>query len=485
MNEIILVVDDEIAIIEYLSKLLKMNGFQVERALSGEQALQIVCSKKIDLLITDMRMPGMDGLEVLRRVKTLDEDIEVVILTGHATLENAVQAMRDGGASDYLLKPLKKTEELISTINHSLERRRLRLENKRLFRKLQAVFEGIPEPLIMFGKDMTLKIMNKSAKEYYGVKEVSRVVGKKCYESIMGKTAPCDDCGIYDAISKEQSITFERKGFFDSAKSEKVNVYFLEDEDNEFNASIITRIFDVTEQKVIEEQMIRADRLASLGQLAGGIAHEIRNPLTGLSLFLEILADSPEFNINPKQSEIIKEIQDNARKIEDIVKRVLALAKPVSPSRRKIDIDIVIEETVKLWRNKLEKSNIRLNLKTEKPSRHIHGDPIEIQQVINNLISNAVEVMEDGGELSIKRYCGVSLFHKNRKVIILKISDTGPGVKSEDAKNIFNPFFTTKPTGTGLGLTISYKIIERHGGIILLNNESDVGATFIIEFPLS
>ncbi len=145
MNEKILIIDDEKDIVKFLSELLVREGFQVRNALRGDEAIDIFKAEPFDLVITDIRMPGMNGLEVMKQIKAMDEDTEVIILTGFATFDTAIKALRDEGASDYLLKPLESTDELFIALNRALEKRRLRIENKALFNELKQTKEDLED----------------------------------------------------------------------------------------------------------------------------------------------------------------------------------------------------------------------------------------------------------------------------------------------------------------------------------------------------
>ena len=246
---------------------------------------------------------------------------------------------------------------------------------------------------------------------------------------------------------------------------------------------MVIRVSDITEKIRMEEQLIQAGQLSFLGQLAGGIAHEIRNPLTGIRLFMDILADPRRFSISDQQREILDEIIENIVKIEGIIRRVLALARPRESIRKRISINDLINKTMAFWNSRINKARIRLTLEPDEGIPLVLGDDIEIQQVITNLVSNALEAMDKGGRLTIATGSGQSRFHPDRRVVTIVTSDTGPGVTEEQRRNAFNPFFTTKASGTGLGLAISHKIIERHGGVITLENRPEGGARFYIELP--
>ena len=508
MNDKILIIDDDTQILTMLDDILSREGYEVYRAEGGEQALKLFKARPVDLVITDMSMPGIGGLEVLKNIKGLDENIEVIILTGNATFENAVQALKENGAFNYLTKPLDKIEDLLITVNRALEKRKLRLENRVLIEELkkeveertriekqllasktnlQSVFDGISEPLIMLDRKMTVRVVNKPAKEYAQVSSYLDIIGQQCYSILVGRSTPCKGCNFHRAILSRDPMIFKRKGLKDPSRIEEVVIYPMQTMQNkiEDERNAIIRIRDITQEKKIEEQLIRADRLSSLGQLSGGIAHEIRNPLASISLFTDILCDEKKYDRTDQESEIFDDIKDNINRIENIIKRVLDFAKPPVTSSDQIDLNDLIQENAKLWSSKLRKSyiNLYLNLKNSLPP--VQGDIIGLQQVINNLILNALEAMGESGDIIIMTSQGASSLGDKTVSVFLRVSDTGPGIKVTNQEDIFNPFYTTKATGTGLGLSISHQIIKRQGGAFSFENNPDAGTTFTIELPIA
>jgi len=230
---------------------------------------------------------------------------------------------------------------------------------------------------------------------------------------------------------------------------------------------------------------MRADRLASLGQLSGGIAHEIRNPLASINLFTDILSDENKFDRSDQETELFVEIKDNINRVEKIIKRVLNFARPPVATSDDIDLNELTQEIVKFWSSKLRKLDIQLSLELTDGLPAVHGDVVGLQQVINNVVLNAIEALGEGGNIRISTSQAESLISENQNAVYLKVSDTGPGIPKHHQEDIFNPFFTTKPTGTGLGLSISHQIIKRQGGTFTLESDPDAGTTFIIELPAS
>ena len=242
---------------------------------------------------------------------------------------------------------------------------------------------------------------------------------------------------------------------------------------------------DITESRNMEKQLTRADRLSSMGVLAGGIAHEIRNPLHAMSLFLDVLTDEEKFSRTSQELDVFQEIKINIKRIDGIIRRVLDFSRQSASTSQKIEVGVLIEESLELWQSKMTKSGIKLGLSVEENLPEVLGDPIEIQQVLTNLVQNAVEAMEQNGALGIVAENGTLSFDKKRPAVIIKVQDSGPGIPLDQQKNIFNPFFTTKYTGTGLGLALSHRIISRHGGLISFESIPDEGTTFTVELPVA
>lgn len=231
------------------------------------------------------------------------------------------------------------------------------------------------------------------------------------------------------------------------------------------------------EIKKIHSQLFRSEKLASLGKLAAGVAHEINNPLTGIltnaSLMLEDLDQA-----DPRREDVEIIVKETIR-CREIVKRLLDFAKQTQPQKKLTNINNSIENIILLIRNQASFRNIQIEKNLDPDIPEIMVDPDQIQQVFINIIINAAEAMNKGGKLSIE-----TKLDKNSNYITIIFKDTGPGIPDELKEKIFDPFFTTKESGTGLGLSISHGIIEQHGGTIDLDSKANEGTTFIINLPI-
>ncbi|NIA29733.1 MAG: PAS domain-containing protein, partial [Actinobacteria bacterium] len=409
----------------------------------------------------------------LNKKKPYKIDHRIILPTGEERIVHE-QAEVEFNASGRAIR-------MIGTVQDITERKLSKEKLQKSQTMLQTVFDGISEPLIMLDRETKIQMLNDAARKYYGLLESKNYNGICCFTACNGLTKPCDGCDIPMIIKKHEMRSFEREGLMDSSRIEEITIFPLVKLGQD-NGSLI-RISDITKKRKIQEQLIRSDRLSSLGQLSGGIAHEIRNPLSSIKLFVDILGDTERFSRKTEEMEIIDDIRYNANKLEGIVRRVLDFAKPSVKSKAKMSINALIRDEIKLWSSKIRKLKIDVNLSLKKGLPPIWGDAVELRQVINNLVMNALDASEKGGALSISTSKKTSSFHKDRQVVVIKVKDTGSGIHPEDKKKIFDPFFTTKGDGTGLGLSISHQIIKRHGGIISCKSKPGEGATFTIELP--
>lgn len=232
-----------------------------------------------------------------------------------------------------------------------------------------------------------------------------------------------------------------------------------------------------SEVKKIHSQLYRSDKLASLGKLAAGVAHEINNPLTGILTNSSLLLEDIEPN-DPRREDVDIIVKETIR-CREIVKRLLDFARQTKPQKKLANVNTLIENIVLLVRNQTSFRNIVIKKQLNVGLPEILVDMDQIQQVFINIILNAAEAMTGGGSLAIE-----SALSTDGDFIHISFTDTGPGIHEANREKIFDPFFTTKESGTGLGLSISYGIIEQHGGTISVDSLVGVGTTFTIELPV-
>ncbi|NOX96785.1 MAG: HAMP domain-containing protein [Nitrospirae bacterium] len=241
--------------------------------------------------------------------------------------------------------------------------------------------------------------------------------------------------------------------------------------------SMITRLerANVELQRYYERQMQQAEKLATIGELASGIAHEIKNPLSGIGAAIQVLSE--EFNLRTTHREIVDEIMQQLERLNKTTRDLLSFARPAEPRFLAGDLNEIINKAGFFIRKRAEKQNvlIREDLKQDIP--HIFLDPEQMQQVFLNIMLNALQAMPKGGELHIKT-------SQKEDTVEVAFEDTGKGISPEQLRKIFNPFFTTRHRGTGLGLSICRKIVESHGGSIKVESEPGKGTIFTVILPV-
>lgn len=230
------------------------------------------------------------------------------------------------------------------------------------------------------------------------------------------------------------------------------------------------------------EQLIDAEKLASLGRMAAGVAHELNSPLTGILTFAHLVKERvPESNA--EMHEDLNIIIEQANRCSKIIKGLLGFSRKGSTERLTINLNDLIENSVSIVRAQTKFCDISINADLDKSLPPVVADPNQIQQVIFNLYSNAADAVGERGTISISTR---AIKADDRDYVEMEFSDTGPGIIPEHLTRIFEPFFTTKPVGkgTGLGLPVSYGIIKRHGGDILVKSKAGKGTTFLVRLPV-
>ena len=247
---------------------------------------------------------------------------------------------------------------------------------------------------------------------------------------------------------------------------------------------------DITQTKLLQNQLIRSERLAATGQLAASIAHEINSPLQGITALLNVI--QTKHKKDKKLLEKLDLIKNAFESIRDTVRNLIDLNRPGKENKQPIDINQVIENTTNLVRSYLTKSRVKINLNLKAKNAKLTGSPQQLGQVLMNLINNAVESITGSAEFQQKlketpTHSGeifVDTFDQNKELVI-RVKDSGPGIAKNDLEHIFDPFFTRKKTmGMGVGLSICNGIIEEHKGYIVAENAKDGGAIFTITLPL-
>jgi two-component system NtrC family sensor kinase len=265
----------------------------------------------------------------------------------------------------------------------------------------------------------------------------------------------------------------------DAFNTMTINLRMARNELEEWGRNLEAKVEERTsEVRQIQAQLVRSEKLASLGELVAGIAHEINNPLTGIMVFASLLSNDPK--LNPDLRSDLETITRQAERCARIVKGLLEFSRESTPHKQPASLNDIMDATFALIGNQASFHDITVSKDYGMDIPEVMVDPNLIEQVFVNILLNASHAMPDGGELRINSGVSPETTH-----VYMKINDTGCGIPEEHLKKIFDPFFTTKETkGTGLGLSVSYGIIESHGGKIEVESTVGVGTTFTVKLPI-
>lgn len=340
----------------------------------------------------------------------------------------------------------------------------------------RVTFDSLTDMVCILDNNFRISRVNRAYANVFN-KEPQELLGKVCYE-LLNRDCPYQDCPHRKTLQTGKSARAE---FYEPTLRTHVEVSTspIFDENGRVKGTVhIMR--DISERKQMEQQLILTDRLASVGELASGVAHELNNPLTSVIGFSQLLMEG-EIPNNIKED--LSLINSEAQRAASVVKNLLTFARKHAAVKQPTKINSVIEDVLKLRAYEQKVNNIEVIKKFATDLPEIMVDYFQIQQVFLNLIINAEFFMTEAH----KRGLLTITTERNEKFVRISFEDDGPGIPHENLNRIFDPFFTTKEVGkgTGLGLSICHGIITEHGGIIKAESEAGKGATFVIELPVN
>jgi signal transduction histidine kinase len=257
----------------------------------------------------------------------------------------------------------------------------------------------------------------------------------------------------------------------------------VSDEVKELSQSVHSLIEDVdqtqSQLQISREHLLQSGKLAMVGKLAAGVAHSVRNPLTSVKMRMFSLGRS--LKLSADQKEDFNVISDEIRHIDTILQNFLEFSRPPKLKMQKISPSDVVDAAIQLLRHRIESYGVTVELYRKRKLPQIEGDPEQLKEVVANLMINACEAMTDGGAITVQEEAGFT--EPMGRVVVIKISDNGPGIPESIHEQVFQPFYSTKEEGTGLGLSIAVRIIEDHQGCLNLRSRRGKGATFTITIP--
>ena len=493
----ILLVDDRPENLLTLEAVLTSRDYNLVRAYSGEDALRCVLKEDFALILLDVQMPGLDGFETARLIRLREKykNVPIVFITAINQANEFVVQGYKLGATDYIIKPFhpdtlklkielyvkvyrdrENLEKLVQerTADLLLVNKQLQqevIERKKVSERLMEsnekntnILESITDAFLTLDKHWRYSYMNKEAERIWG-RQKQELLGKVVWEDYPQLINSEYFKQLHKAVKDKISVHFE-----EYIQAHKIWIEFHVYPSNDGGLSIYFR--DLSEHKKYEQEMLRLDRLNLIGQMAAGIGHEVRNPMTTVRGFLQLLQGKPACQQYNNYFGLMIEELDRAN---SIITEFLSLARHEHLNLQRQNINNIIETLYPLILADAMKSDIQIKLQlSEVPDLLL--DEKGIRQVLLNLVRNGLEAMEEGKTITIKTYT-------EKDNMVLAVQDEGGGIPENVLDKLGTPFLTTKDQGTGLGLAVCYGIVSKHNAILDVDTGLG-GTTFSMRFKL-
>ncbi|OPY67939.1 MAG: Sensor histidine kinase YycG [Syntrophorhabdus sp. PtaU1.Bin002] len=485
----ILVVDDEKGIREGCRRILMSEGYTVDLAENGKEGLKAIKAKSFDLILVDLMMPVMGGLDMMEEARQYDPELIMIVITGFATIETAVEAMKHG-AYDYMPKPFSP-DQLMAVVNRGLEKRRLSLQTQRLMEerdqkllevaneesKIHTIVNSMADGILVTNKERQLVLWNPSAVKMLNLNEklgaaknIEEVVLEKSLVGLIDKVLS-PDSSQYTAISEEIELpTPERRTLM-------VNVSVIRDMDGR-ELGVVSTLRDITSLKELDQVK---------SQFVSMVTHELRAPLAAVEGYLAAYLSGSAGNDPQMNRQMLERAKARAHSLLDLVNDLLQFSrlesKKIERKKELLNLSGVITGTVELLENQGEAKELEFTVDIPETLPLVEADRSEMEQLFTNLISNAIKY-------NVKRGKVIITTGSSNHYLEVKVADTGLGIAKENLPNIFDEFYrvsgpeTRYVTGTGLGLSIVKRIVESHFGRIEVDSELGKGTTFTVKLPI-
>ena len=495
----LLVIDDEASTRDLLKMSLESDGYTVFVAEDGPKGLEIFARENPPVVLTDIKMPGMDGIEVLRRVKEQSPDTEVIVITGHGEMNLAVQALQLE-ASDFINKPISD-EGLAVALRRAEEKIWLREKLKEYTEDLERVIQETNKELVkrhelehniiqtsmdgIIANDRQGKIIifNEGAERIYGYtreEALSKIHVTQLYPEGQAKQIKKmiygDEYGGPGRLINYSVEVLTQTG-------ELVPILLsatIIDEKGE-EVATVGHFKDMREIKMLEDELLTSERMATVGQTTAGIAHGVKNILHGMKLGAFMI----DTGFDKDKPESLRKgwslVRKNINRVSKMTKEMLSLASTAPPAFEVCSLNDIVEEVCELLAEEISRRGISLVLELDPSLPQVTVDPDGIHTCLLNLVTNAIEAFPEdtsGGQVT------VSSRDEGEAGVHLQVRDSGEGMSEELLERVLENLFTTKGArGTGLGLAITQKIVHEHGGAIQVESEPKKGSCFTIILP--
>ncbi len=467
----ILIVDDDeddfLITSDYI-KSIDSTAFKIDWCSTYAKAVEHIRTSEHDIYLVDYRLGVKTGLDLLKEAVRLNCEQPIILLTGKGNQAVDKEAMQVG-AVDYLIKSELNTEKLERSIRYSLERSASLKALRANERKYRSIFERSKDAVFITDEALRFKNINSATAELLGytTEELSLL---SLYELITeGRDRVSQSLEQTKEIDDAEIILINKQG------EKKICILSATLEiDNTGTPYVQGIIHDITNLKRAEKAALQAEKLAATGRLVRTLAHEVRNPLNNIQMSVEQLVTS---NKSEDDALFLEIIQRNSKRINDLITELLNSARPTDLVFKKAILQGVLDDSISAALDRITLQHINMRVRYPETPCYIQADNSKLKIAFLNIIINAVEAMKDvQGELIIA-------INPTPGAYVVEIIDNGCGISSENISKLFEPYFTSKRNGMGLGLAATLNILQAHKAHIDVKSKENMGTTFLISFP--
>lgn len=473
----ILVIDDEERVREGCRKVLTREGYEVTIAESGEVGLKMIERRHYDIILLDLMMPSLSGFDVLAHVKALHPDTVIIVISGYATVENSIEAMKRG-AFDFIPKPFSP-EQLRVLTKKAIEYTRAMQDIADEKSRMRVLINRLTDGVMATDSQKRVVLANPAFLRMTGCREV-RAVGREVGEVIpVAQIEKLIDRAL--AISEDEIVELAEEISCEAEAGQTGPIFnarcipYIDRAGR--NVGTITVLHDITALK-------RMDQIKS--EFVSMVSHEIRSPLNSVLAQMQIVMEGLAGEVTARQQEILSRASEKVKSLVSLSSELLDLARIesglISQEKEQLNLADILADQVAFHSAKAQAKGISLTLEPPVELAPVVGDRRNIEEVFSNLISNAISYTPEGGKVAVS----VAM---ESGYLRASVSDNGIGMAPDDLGYIFNRFYRIKNDktrfiiGTGLGLAIVKSIVEAHNGFIRVESEPDRGSTFHVYLP--
>lgn len=512
----LLLIDDEESVRKIVELYLRSHGYEVFAAADGHRGIELFQREKPPIVLTDIKMPGLDGIEVLKRIKQINPETEVIVITGHGDMDLAIQSLQLD-ASDFITKPVGN-----EALSVALTRAQERLDTRRMLKEYtdnlelmvkeateelrkshdfqQNLIKSSIDGIIAADKDGTIVVFNRGTEDLLGY-TADEVVGKMSIDTMylpgvgetINETLNSEAYGGKNRLVNYENVLISKNGEEIPVRISGATLF-----EDGAATGVVCFFQDLREIKRLQRELIQSERLSAIGQAVAGMAHYTKNILNGLQGGVYIVNTSLKKDKPDLMRKGWSMVENNVARISDLVMNMLIYSKEREPDYVYCSPNDIAQEVHDLMHETLEARSAKLDYLMKEKGVHpkvklskdfdlsigeCYLDPTGIHRCLLNLVTNAIDACtlepDEGKDFSV-----IIRTRKEGDGIMFDIVDNGVGMSKEVQEKLFERFFSTKgPKGTGLGLLVTRKIIDEHGGTISFESEPGKGTTFTMRFP--